>query len=276
MLGHKVWQMLAPRFETWATTRDRPRAAFDPARALPGVDADAVPSVIAAQSPDVVINCIGAVRQLPEGRDPIASITLNALLPHIAARAAARAGARFIHISSDCVFSGRRGMYRESDEPDATDLYGRSKLLGEVTEGGALTLRTSLIGRQLHGTSGIVEWFLAQRGRRVSGHAHAIFSGVTTAELGRILAGVIEHHRDLAGLYHVSAMPISKLALLQLLNDAFDAKVHIVPSDEPRLDRSLDSTRFREATGWVPARWETMIHELAADASPYDIRRAEN
>lgn len=278
MLGHKVWQRLAPRFDARVTLRASadeyaPLGLFDQQRVISGLDASnfaGLEATIADVRPDVVINCVGIIKQLPQAHDAIASITINSLLPHRLAAACAKNGARLIHISTDCVFSGRQGMYRETDFSDAEDLYGRSKFLGEVSEAGALTLRTSIIGRELRGTSGLVEWFLANRGGAVDGYEKAIFSGLTTLELADLIGDVIERHPSLSGLYHVSTEPIDKLTLLHLLNEAYGANATIRPSSAVRIDRSLDSSRFREATGWAPRPWPKLVEAMAADPTPYD------
>lgn len=278
MLGHKVWQVCRDRFDCWATVRAdgvpaAQRETFPPDRTVTSVDASDLASIeraLDAVRPDVVVNCIGVVKQLDAAADPVVSIGINALFPHQLARMAAARGARLVHISTDCVFSGRTGGYGEDDAADADDLYGRSKRLGEVTGPGALTLRTSIVGRELSGAHGLVEWFLGHRGGRVKGFTRAWFSGLTTAALAEVLARVIERHRDLTGLYHVAGDRIDKHALLGLVNGAFEARVSITPDDGLVIDRSLNATRFREATGWTPSPWPDMVAALAADPTPYD------
>jgi dTDP-4-dehydrorhamnose reductase len=277
MLGHRVWQIVRERFDAWVAVRRRPAGPlFADERVVHGFDATdfgAVDRIVAGVAPQVVVNCIGVVKQLAEAHDPIASITVNALFPHIVARACERAGARLIQISTDCVFSGRRGGYGESDIPDPVDLYGRSKLLGEVGQP-HLTLRTSIIGRELQGANGMVEWFLTNRGGRVRGFTRARFSGVTTQVLARVIADVIERRPRLEGLYHVAAEPISKYDLLMLLNTAFGAGVTLDPDDTLVLDRSLEGERFRQATGWSAPSWPEMVTALAGDTASYEQWRA--
>ncbi|MEO5823154.1 MAG: SDR family oxidoreductase [Vicinamibacteraceae bacterium] len=285
MLGHKLWQIARDRVETWATVR-----AVSPAlaalgvvddRTISGVDVDRLETLDAALDrarPDVVVNCVGVIKQLAAAKDPVASIGINALYPHVLARAGRARGARVIHISTDCVFDGDRagrsgGGYVEAELTNATDLYGRTKALGELSAPGTLTVRTSIIGRELSGTSGLVEWFLSRRGGTADGYRGAIFSGFTTAALADILLRVIAEQPALEGLYHVSAPAIDKLALLGRLNTAFAAGVTITPRDEPRIDRSLDSTRFQAATGITPPDWDAMIAALAADPTPYEAIR---
>lgn len=281
MLGHKLWQLARAEMETWATVRTVTPAlqalGLVDDRTITGLDVtapDALEPLLARVRPDAVVNCVGVVKQLAAAKDPVTSITINALYPHLLARACRQAGARLVHISTDCVFDGVRGGYREDELTNATDLYGRTKALGEVGAPRALTLRTSIIGRELSGASGLVEWFLTRRGRAADGYAGAIFSGLTTAELSRVILDVLTRHPALEGLYHVSAAPIDKHTLLTLLDEAFGAGVAIARRELPAIDRSLDSARFREATGYAPPSWPAMIATLAADATPYDEVRA--
>lgn len=278
MLGHRLWYECVGRFDCWASVRATSSsyshyALFHPDRLLGGVDAtdfDTVARVVHRVQPDVVVNAIGVVKQHPASQDAITSLTVNALFPHHLFRVCDTVGARLIHVSTDCVFSGRKGMYVETDLPDAEDLYGRSKLLGEVQGPHCLVLRTSMIGRELQTSYGLVEWFLRQRGARVRGYTNAIFSGLSTLALARLIAEIIERHFTLVGLYHVSSQPISKYEVLCLLRDAYHVSVEIEPFPEVRIDRSLDSARFRAATGFVPPSWADMAQKMAADLTPYD------
>ena len=281
MLGHKLWQVLSTRTETYATVRTSEhraatRGPLDPALCVAGVSADAFETVeraLASVQPEVVVNCIGIVKQVREAHDPIASISINSLFVHRLAQRCRADGARLIHISTDCVFSGRTGRYTESDIPDPIDLYGRSKLLGEVDDSDALTIRTSIIGRELAGASGLLEWFLAQHGS-VRGFRRAIFSGLTTEALAGILAAIVCEHRSPSGLRHVASAPVSKHDLLCMLKDAFRLSVEIVPDDEVVIDRSLDGTRFEQETGLRPPSWTEMVAQLAADTTPYERLRS--
>ena len=283
MLGHKLWQVFSQRFDTFVTVRRSSNCyarfgIFDMDRLKTGIDAmrfDSVADVLFEVWPDVVINCIGVVKQSTEAHNPIAALTINSLFPHRLAVLCRQAGTRLIHISTDCVFSGRRGMYTEADEADPTDLYGRSKLLGEVQAEGCLTLRTSIIGRELETKLGLLEWLLSSRGDSVKGYVNAVYTGFSTPTLAHILADIVADHTDLSGLYHVSSAPISKYHLLCILREAFLVPVKIEPFAKYRCDRSLDSIRFRVATGFVPSSWPQMIQELVKDATPYDGWRAK-
>jgi dTDP-4-dehydrorhamnose reductase len=224
---------------------------------------DALAGTLRDLRPNVVLNCIGVVKQLATAKDPLTSIPINSILPHRLARLCDLGGARLIHISTDCVFNGRRGNYRESDPPDAEDLYGRSKLLGEVDYPNAITLRTSIIGPELSSCNGLVEWFLSEKGP-VKGYRKAVFSGLTTDELTRVVTDFVLKRPELRGTYHVSAEPIDKYRLLNIVKDVYGVETEIGLDEEMAIDRSLDSSRFREATGYRPPAWPQMIQGMRA------------
>ncbi|MEA3195339.1 MAG: dTDP-4-dehydrorhamnose reductase [Betaproteobacteria bacterium] len=266
MLGHELYRELRHHHETGVTLRQQ-RKEFSGNHVFAGVEARGsarLEEVIAQFRPAAVINCIGIVKQRAESEEAILSIEVNALLPHRLALACRAAGARLIQLSTDCVFSGDKGRYREEDRPDPVDLYGRSKLLGEVTGTGELTLRTSMIGLGLYRKTSLVDWFLAQKGK-VEGYRKAIFSGLTTRELSRVLRMIVEKHPQASGLYHLSAAPIDKHELLVRLRERLAMNVDIVPVDQPCIDRSLDSTRFRRVFAWQPPAWDAMLDELAVE-----------
>lgn len=274
MLGNAVLRLFAqsPGYEAIGSARSSGVLRLLPeglrGSVICGVDVesfDSLTRLFGNVRPDVVINCIGLVKQLAEADDPLAAIPINALLPHRLARLCDVAGARLVHMSTDCVFSGAKGMYTEADMPDANDLYGRSKYLGEVDYPHAITLRTSIIGHELSGAHSLVGWFLAQQGS-VKGFRRAIFSGLPTVELARVIRDHVLPHSELHGLYHVSAAPINKFELLTLITRAYGKTIAITPDDTLVIDRSLDSSRFREITGYKPAAWPELVrgmHEFA-------------
>ncbi len=277
-IGHKLYQIYKDRFEVWGTVRSSYENyskynIFDPEHIVGGVDVtgfDKIVEVIGMIQPDVVINCIGIIKQLPTAEDPILTIKINSLFPHQLANLCRAVNARLIHLTTDCAFSGKKGLYTEEDSSDATDLYGRTKSLGEVNQQGCLTLRTSVIGRELYTTSGLAEWFLSNRNGKVKGFSRAIYSGFTSLVLSDIVADVIEKYTELSGLYHVSSEPIDKYSLLCLIRDAFGIQVEIERDSEVQVDRSLDSTRFRNETQFKPPSWQEMIKQMAEDPTPYD------
>jgi len=285
MLGHKVFQVFEDRFETFATfrTRDGPWMRLpmyrDSSRLLGGVDAlhlQTVESALGAVNPDIVVNCVGVIKQSAASEDPLQTIAVNALFPHLLAELCRRTGTRLVHVSTDCVFSGKKGNYVEADITDAEDLYGRTKALGEVGGAGCLTLRTSIIGRDFMKNAGLLDWFLSNQGGSVKGYNRAIFTGFPTVVFARIVRDTVENHRDLSGLYHVASLPISKLELLEKIRDALNIDIQIELVDSPSIDRSLNAGRFRDATGFQSPSWDALIEEMCADKTPYDQWRREN
>lgn len=280
MLGHKMLQVLRPRFPhilfTLHGSLREPRYAriglLRAPGALEGVDAmdwGSLENLLREHRPDVVLNCVGIVKQNPEAADPVRCIALNALLPHRLAAALRPWGGKLIHFSTDCVFSGSRGAYAEEDVPDAQDLYGRTKAMGESSGANVLTLRTSFIGRELFRRGSLLEWLLAQRSRTVPGFRNVLYSGLSTIRLAHLAGDLMEKGPDLTGLYHVSGPVVSKYRLLCGLRDAFRLDVEITPEDAPRGDRSLRDGRFRTATGTSAPPWPDMAAELACDDTPY-------
>jgi dTDP-4-dehydrorhamnose reductase len=278
MLGHKLWQTLPGRFaDIHATVRSRPRlpgcTLFDSARVIDGVDAAdfrTVAAVLDRLGPQAIINCVAVTKRRQASGAAVASIALNALLPHQLAAWGAANGARVIHFSTDCVFAGRTGGYTEASPTDAEDLYGRTKALGEIAGENSLTLRTSFIGRELGSGTELLEWFLAQRGKRIAGYRHAYYTGVSTIFMARLIGDLIENHPPLSGLYNLASEMVSKFELLCLARDAFKLDVEIEPDDEFVCHRNLDGSRLRRALGVAPPSWRDMMAELAADTTPYD------
>lgn len=270
MLGNAMLRTLAaaPELAVHGTARSAGvLQRFDAelaGRIVTGVDvenADALAALFANVRPAVVINCIGLVKQLAQADDPLQALPINALLPHRLARLCQLVGARLIHISTDCVFDGRKGGYFESDPPDAQDLYGRSKLLGEVSQSHTITLRTSIIGHELGSAHGLVGWFLSQQGQ-VRGYRQAVFSGLPTVELAQVVRDHVLPRPGLHGLYHVAAEPINKYELLKLIGTAYGKATVIEPDDRPVIDRSLNAQRFQAATGYVAPPWPELVARM--------------
>jgi len=277
MLGHRAVTLLSPRHEVVGTVRraDPVVERFAPdARIVTGVtveDPANLERIIEEVAPDAVVNCIGIVKQRPDAHASVPSIRTNSLFPHEVAAMCADAGARFVHVSTDCVFTGSRGMYAESDVPDAPDLYGRSKLLGEVADvPGTVTVRTSIVGWELRDPTGLLGWYAAHRGTRIGGYTKAVFSGLATTDLVDVIERLCTEWRDVDGLWHVSTEPISKYDLLTKLDADLGWDTEIVPVGEPVIDRSLDSSRFRARTGWSPRPWDDTIAQLADERALYD------
>lgn len=284
MLGHKLYQVLGEHFDVFATIRrnydDAERyGIFAKDRIVEHVDVtehDSIRRVLDAVRPNVVINAVGVIKQLPSSTDVISTLIVNSIFPQQLAMFASEYGFRLICISTDCVFDGEKGNYTESDTPNALDLYGQSKHWGEVSGKNCLTLRTSIIGRDLGTSHSLADWFLSNRNGKVKGFRNAIYSGFPTVVFADIIRDLIAKYPEMAGLYHVSSVAINKFDLLTLLNSAYKANVKIEPFDDLKIDRSLNSDQFREATGYVPPDWPTMIELMAADATPYDTWKTQN
>lgn len=270
MLGNAVLRLFAksPGYHVFGSVRSSAARRLLPNDfhlcVIAGVDVENIDSLthlFAVVHPDVVINCVGLVKQLTKADDPLQAITINALLPHRLARLCEVAGARFVHISTDCIFSGAKGLYTEADATDAKDLYGRSKYLGEVDYPHAITLRTSIIGHELDGARSLIAWFLAQEGS-VKGYRRAIFSGLPSVEVACVIRDHVIPHPELHGVYHVSAEPINKFDLLTLVAQTYGKTVDICADDQLAIDRSLESTRFRQATGFAPKEWPELLRSM--------------
>ncbi len=275
MLGHQLCYLLPERMDVWATFRKGPELSgyLPEDRMIANVlvqDTSRIQEILNTIKPDAVINAVGIVKQRDEAKQAVPSIQVNALFPHQLADQCAERGIRVIQISTDCVFSGFRGNYSEIDVPDPVDLYGRTKLLGELNRPGCLTMRTSIIGWQLNSFSGLLSWFALQRNKHIKGYRKAIYSGFSTAVLAQLIADILQTRPDLSGVYHVSSEPISKFDLLVKLRDVLGwSDIVIDPDDQFFCDRSLSSTRFTTATGWRSPTWEAMLHGLASEWPHY-------
>lgn len=272
MIGSAMFRVLSQNneWDVWATLRaDASKRFFEETLAdklIAGVDVekhDALVRVFAHLRPDVVVNCIGLTKHHKTADDPILAIPVNTLLPHRLAELCAIGRSRLVHISTDCVFSGARGSYTEDYPADANDVYGKAKFLGEVNYSHAITLRTSTIGHELHSAYGLLEWFLSQQGS-CKGFSRAIFSGLPNTEFARVVRDMVIPRPDLHGLYHVGADPIAKFELLKLIATVYGKQIDIVQDDEFMIDRSLNSERFKKATGYSAPSWPELIRSMYA------------
>lgn len=277
MLGHKLYQVLSQKFNVIGSIRDNYQSIarykfFKERTIISGIDAKNIKTVadlINSQNPQVVINCIGIIKSLQQSQGRLNNIWINSLFPHQLYKICRSKGIRLIHISTDCVFSGKTGNYKESDPADAEDIYGKTKYLGEIDEQHALTIRTSIIGRELSTSNNLVEWFLSNEGKQVNGYTSAIFSGFPTITFAKIIEKIIIEQQQLHGLYHISSEPISKFSLLTMIRDELKLNIDIVQYPHYHCDRSLDSSLFREKTGFKPLSWKKMIAEFAGDTRQY-------
>ncbi len=272
MIGSTVLRVLSEKndWEVFGSVRDGSVKRLFPAplgaRLIAGVELERQESLVEILDrirPNVVVNCAGLTKHKPEAEDPLVSIPINTLMPHRLAGLCKLVGARLIHVSTDCVFSGEKGGYVETDFADARDVYGKSKALGEVHYPHTITLRTSTIGHELQSKYGLLEWFLSQEGK-CSGYRRAIFSGLPTVVFAQVIRDVVIPHTELSGLYHVAAKPIAKFDLLKMIADTYGKSLDIVPDESLTINRSLDATRFGLATGYVAPEWPELIDIMYA------------
>jgi len=267
MIGSTVLRVLvdSPGLDVWGTLRDPTSLRFftlsTASRLIVDVNVnchDSLLSVLDSIRPNIVINCAGLTKHKFHCGDSLSAIPINSLMPHRLAALCKLVSARLVHISTDCVFSGETGGYTESDFTDARDLYGKTKVLGEVVYPHAITLRTSTIGHELQSRHGLLEWFLSQE-HRCNGYSRAIFSGLPTVVFAQVIRDLVIPHGALSGIYHVASKPISKFDLLQLISKAYGKSIEIVDDTSLVIDRSLVADRFNEATGYIPPDWEELI-----------------
>ena len=280
MLGHQLAASLSRSHDVAVTIRERPAALPGgyPRVAIIG-DVDLrevrhVRSLLEDSHWDVVVNAAGVIKHRLVERGPSDAVAINSLLPRELASLCAGVGTRLIHFSTDCVFSGSKDSvrgpdgYRAEDAADARDLYGLSKLLGEPDVPGCLCIRTSLIGRELRGHHGLVEWYLRERSRQVPGFTRVWFNGLTTPVAARLIDELITRHVALEGLWHVGSEPVSKYTLLSMLHGHFEGCASVTADGGPYCDRRLDTSAFRAVTGWRAPAWSEMIRELAMPSQP--------
>ncbi|MBC7429122.1 MAG: SDR family oxidoreductase [Bacteriovorax sp.] len=283
MIGHRMWATLSSDHETIGVLR---RPALGDLALIPGIslsnsvlsveahDLPKISKVIQDTKPDVVLNCIGIVKQLKDSHDHLKSISINSLFPHQLAKVCADNNARMIHLSSDCVFDGVKGHYIESDFQNAQDLYGKSKTLGEIDYlENVLTIRTSSIGREVFPHGGLLEWFLGNRGKTIAGFSKVIYSGLTTKTLANVISQNIFTNPELSGVLHVAGLPIDKWSLLKLIQEHFNLKMEITVDKDFTLDRSLDYSEFTKKTMFQAPTWSSMMKDLEVDFDIYESLR---
>lgn len=276
MIGHHFLRYWQARHDVRVTVRQslatyESFGIFTKKNTYPDVDVrndKSIRHVFSDFHPEVVVNAIGIVKQVITPALATLASEINAVFPHRLAEFCGREGARLIQLSTDCVFSGKKGMYTESDPTDGEDIYGKTKARGELYDGNCLTIRKSVIGREIATRNGLLEWFLSQKGS-VKGFTKAIYSGLTIMELSRVIEKIIIDFPNARGLYHVSSEPISKYNLLRMIQKAFGLSTAIIPDDTFVCDRSLDSTAFRKAFHYTPPSWEAMVQELAQESRDF-------
>ena len=273
MIGHKLFNYFSRQniFETIGVLR-RFQNNFDTGKKIIEDEnftfPDKLESLIDNISPDLVINCVGIVKQNPKIKEVKNSFYLNSILPNLLNLICKNKDIRLLTFSTDCIFSGQKGFYKEHDLADSIDTYGRSKYLGEIKEHNkSITLRTSFIGKELNTKRGLLEWFISQceLKKNIYGYKRAIYSGLPTIEIAKVIHKYIIPNQNLRGLYHLSSEPIDKYTLLNLIKETYKLNIKINEDCDRVIDRSLNSSKFRAETGFEPLNWEELVKSMYED-----------
>ena len=273
MIGHKLLLELTNYFETFGVlhrTKDHygNLPLFSKKNIFENVDViefDILKNLVLAINPDVILNGVGITKRKKEINNPIDVIKINSLFPHILTDWAKTNNKRVIHFSTDCVFDGKTGNYNENSLTTAEDVYGRTKALGEVISKHSLTIRSSFIGQELFGKTELLEWFLGQNGKQITGYTNTYYSGVSTIFMSRVVKSIISDFTNLSGLYNLAPeTPISKYELLCIARDAYNLKVDIVPEKKHVHRPTLNGARLRKAMNLKVPSWNIMMKEVAS------------
>ena len=279
MLGHMLVRVLSDDHDVYGTSKQEwsERAGLarflEKKRWIGGVDAKDIKTVnncFAEHQFDVVINCIGVVKQRVHRTTDDEMIEINARFPHKVLDICAALGTRLIHISTDCVFSGIKGDYVETDTPDPVDIYGSSKLAGEIVDAHNLTIRTSHVGRELTNFTSLFEWILKNRGKQVVGYSNAIYSGLTTYSLAVVINSMLATGVNIGGLVHVASKSLSKFQLITELNSRLGLGIDIKMDESVVINRSLRaSDQLKQFKIEIPS-WDQMLDNFCKDQATYD------
>lgn len=273
MIGHIMYAKLKKTCDVYGCLRRsiadyNQFKIFDPNKIFDGVDVNDfknVETILNQLKPDVILNCIGITLRKKEINDLMACIDINSLFPHKLKAWVQNNGAHLIHFSTDCVFNGKNDFYNELSSPSANDTYGKTKYLGEVIGEHCLTIRGSMIGRELYGKSELLEWALSQSGKTILGYKNVSYSGVTTSTMADLIEKIILSGTLLTGLWHVSSMPISKFDLLVKINNAFNLKMKINEESDHCSKKNLNSDKIKKQLGFVCPSWDEMITQLVTE-----------
>lgn len=276
MFGHVLFTESKKKFETIGTVNT---SHFTSDGVLVHVNVfhlEQVKKIITEFKPQIVVNAVGVTKQSKMMGEENLPLYLNAQFPHLLLTLAHQYKFKVLHISTDCVFSGKKGSYTEDDQPDPVDLYGKTKLDGEINDPHSLTLRTSIIGHEIRTQNGLVEWFLHQS-NHCKGYKKAIFSGFPTIVLtdfllNKIFPAMLD---GMSGLYNFSTDAINKFDLLNLIAHTYGKKITIEPDSSLVVDRSLDSSVFKTKMNFSTPDWETMIKNMHSHFKKCDIYKGK-
>jgi dTDP-4-dehydrorhamnose reductase len=267
LIGNEIFRFLShnSNWEVYGTLRNAENGLIFPSSLKENLlhspnllNDNELTNFLKGSKPNVIINAVGITKHRLESENILDVIPINSLFPHRLAKICDLLSIRLIHISTDCVFSGNKGNYLESDLADAKDIYGKSKALGELKNNSSLTLRTSTIGYELNSTYGLLNWFLSQK-ETCKGYSRAIFSGLPASYFAFILQHYVIPNKNIMGLYNLASEPISKFDLLKNIADIYGLNIRIEKDDSFEIDRSLNADLFNELTGFVPPKWPELI-----------------
>ena len=281
LLGHMLIRVLSGPHDVYGSTREKVSKYSPLARFLPvekwidEVDAaepSSIKRVFEKNQFDIAINCIGLIKQRSDQVDDRLMMSVNGEFPHKLAEIANSSGARVIQISTDCVFSGIKGNYVETDTPDPVDTYGRSKLLGELNDSTNVTIRTSHIGPELGRHTSFFDWVLGSENQTVNGYMGAIYSGFSTRVSAQLIGVLLERFDLYGNVWHLASKPISKFELIELINSVFDLKIQLVEDRQYTCDRSLKMDSLNKRFEFTAPTWRAMIEAMHLDQRNYQHR----
>ena len=271
MIGHKMTQVLSSQnHEIVISVREKRDLTLKSVSSKPKVFfndflKDNILDFLVKVNPDVIINAIGVTIRRGSTKNISETIYLNSLFPHQLSNWALAFKKRLIHFSTDCVFSGSEGSYLEDTTPNALDYYGKTKGLGEINSKSSLTIRSSMIGPELFNKTELFEWIINNKEKEINGFSRVMYSGVTTVYMARLLADLIDNHKNLNGIYNVASKPISKFELLHLINDNFDLGLIINDDKTVISNKTLNASKIEKEIGLQPPSWDELIFELKKD-----------
>jgi dTDP-4-dehydrorhamnose reductase len=272
MIGHKIAQSLED-FELILASRksisSKSIGIINGKMVLHNLITDSLDLLLDNTTPDIIINCAGITTRRGVEDNIVNTELLNSDLPHKLDSWANLNSKKLIHFSTDCVFSGNRGNYLDNDFADAEDIYGKSKALGEVNSPNTLTIRCSMIGRELYNFTELFEWLKKNKNKKIEGYSKVFYSGITTVRMGKILNQILNKNLNLSGIYNISSTPISKFDLLVKLSKAFNLNVDIKQNKNNKSNKVLISEKFTEITGIYPPNWDDLISEFEEDCNKY-------
>ncbi len=272
MIGHKIAQSLED-FELILASRKsislKSIGIIKGKMVLHNLITDSLDLLLDSTTPDIIINCAGITTRRGVEDNIVNTGLLNSELPHKLDSWANLNSKKLIHFSTDCVFSGNKGNYLDNDFADANDIYGKSKALGEVDSLNTLTLRCSMIGRELYNFTELFEWLKKNKNKKIEGYSNTFYSGITTVRMGIILNQILKKNLNLSGIYNISSTPISKFDLLIKLSNAFNLNVEVKQNTNNKSNKVLISEKFTEITGIYPPNWDDLISEFKEDCEKY-------